>query len=388
MFSKEFWKEYKWWCVIGLLMFTIVFFTWMITSMVNLKNKRDILAAGLIKVDMGFSEPVTKYVPTKEYFEIFGTAEIPQMYETYDKFYANADKAGFTDEYAGFDEVWDVTEANQALYDLADKYYQVYWGNKRVSPLFPLAIANVETGGRADRSITWSSLYPSAILPISMLYDADVTTVVSDSSYYKPLSTEWSTRDRGAMQMSPTYGTGNEYFNKQMSGNEKDKLSEVDTSKYSSWTSGASSRPGDRFYAPDVCLRLASANTDAIEYMYKYDYIPTSDAQLVCMLSQYHHRSGVWSNKDHSNKCGEWKSSGQAFEFSKKLSSQGFVDVLKKHAKEHPDKFTITRDEALTLYTEYFGSNFNEYTESKLVGCYPITVLYAYIKIGIMYSSL
>ena len=385
MLSKELWERYKWLLVVSLLLCNVVFFVWLFSSISETKQRRDVLTAGLLQIDMGFETLDTAYVPNAEYFEEFGTAVVPDNYST---FSSTATKAGFTDELAGFNEIWDVTESNQALYDLADKYYQVYWGKQRVSPIFPMAIANVETGSRADRTITWSSLFPSGILPISELYTADVTTVISKDEYYKPLSTEWSTRDRGAMQMSPTYGTGNEYFNKQMSGDEKSKLKEVDTSKYSTWVSGASSKSGDRFHTPDVCLRLASANTDAIDAMLKNDYTPESDANLICMLAQFHHRSGVWSNSNHASKCGEWKSSGKAYEFSTEISSQGFVRELTSYAKEHRDKFTISRDEALKLYTEYFGKGFEEYTESKLVGCYPITVLYAYIKLGLMYASI
>ena len=384
MLSKDFWDRYKWGIVTALFLFTSLFLFVLFKDIFTINKQRKVLMSGLIEINAGFEDIPSRYVPSMEYFSAFVTATVPA---NYDSFESAATGVGFTDELAHFNEVWNVTESNQALYDLADKYYQVYWGSERVSPLFPLALANVETGGRADRNVTWSALYPSKILPISDLYTADITKVVSDDSYYKPLSSEWSTRDRGALQMSPSYGTGNAYFNKQMSGNEKDKLKDVDTSKYSSWVEGASDKPGDRFYTPDVCLRLASANTDAIKQMVKNDYKPESDLQLVCMLAQYHHRSGVWSNTKHSYKCGEWKSSEGALEFASKISSQGFVDELVRVAKSDRNKYTISRDEAYKLYTDYFGKNFNEYTESKLVGCYPITVLYAYIKMGILYSS-
>ena len=148
-----------------------------------------------------------------------------------------------------------ISDANSALYDLADKYFQVYYGSMRLSPITPLAIANVETPGRADNNVTWSALFPSKYVPINMLYTMDVTTVLSSESIYKPLSTEYSTRDRGALQMSPTYGTNNDYFNRLMSDSEVDKLSTISDSKHENWIKGASSKRGDRFYVPDVCLR-------------------------------------------------------------------------------------------------------------------------------------
>ena len=388
MLSKETWEEWRWWILSGLALFTIAVVWFVVWCINDTYNKREFLMSGLVEMNYGITPIATTYVPEEDYFKYFSTTEVPENYETMIKFSSTSDKAGFADELAGFSEVWDVTEPNKALYDLADRYYQVYWKSQRVSPIFPLALANVETGGRANHSITWSSLYPSAILPIELMYTADVTTVISDDSYYIKLSKEWSTRDRGALQMSPTYGTKSDYFNSKMSGTEKHKLSDCDTSKYSTWVAGASNESGDRFYVPDVCLRLASANTSAIEQMVTNDYMPASDLQLVCMLGQYHHRSGVWSYKNHDKSCGEWKSCGKAFEHSEKISSEGFVKVLRDYALQHPTEFTITRDKAYELYKNYFGEGFENYTDSKLVGCYPITVLYSYIKMSIMYSGL
>ena len=69
-----------------------------------------------------------------------------------------------------------------------------------------------------EKAYEWSSVVSSdamlkalsdyAIVPIDLLHTMDVTTVVSNPEYYKALSAECSTRDRGALQMSPTYGTG------------------------------------------------------------------------------------------------------------------------------------------------------------------------------------
>lgn len=348
----------------------------------------------LTQVELESGTPATKYVPDKKYFNSIGTATLPDDYSHYEEFstedaevFANTvGQANFSDEQANFDQEYLITNANQQLYDIADKYYQVYYGSQRVSPIYPLAIANVETGGRADHSITWSALFPSKIVPIEYLYTMDVTTVLSDEDIFNALSHESSTRDRGALQMSPTYGTGNEYFNAQMSGTEKDKLQGV-SSAHSTWMSGASNKPGDRFYVPDVCLRLSAANTDAIDRMYKNEYIPQSDMQLVCMLAMYHHRSGVWSNKDHNKKIGEWYSSDKAYEYSKAASSQACIYEMEKYAKEHPDTFWINTDTAKDIFNKSKAGSMSDYASTTLVCAYPIKVMYAYIKLCIMYNK-
>jgi hypothetical protein len=92
-----------------------------------------------------------------------------------------------------------------------------------------MALANVETPGRADNSITWSSLFPSKYADVSTMGTFDVTTVLSDPKIYAALSSEYSTKYRGALQMSTTYGTGNSAINRQMSGSEVSKLKTVDS---------------------------------------------------------------------------------------------------------------------------------------------------------------
>ena len=348
-----------------------------------------------LKISTMVTAPESKYVPNKKYFEMFQTVNLPTSYDefiTFDEEVENEKvviidpNAKFKDESASFKQEYVVSDANQELYDLADKYYQVYWGSQRVSPIYPLAVSNVETGSRADHNITWSALFPSKYVDINNLYTMDVTTVLSSESIYKALSTESSTRDRGALQMSPTYGTGNDYFNSLMSGTEADKLSSV-SSDHTTWINGASKQKGDRFYVPDVCLRLAAANTDAIERMTKNNYAPESDLQLVAMLAMYHHRSGVWSNDNHSKSIGEWKSGEHAFEYAKLASSDAVVSKLKEYALRNPDKFWIDADVVKTLFKDSTGREMTEFASKTLVCTYPIKVLYAYIKLCIMYSK-
>lgn len=339
--------------------------------------------------------PKTQYVPDDKYFESFHTAlNGDQQYVTDENFASDTlgaaviDSAIFQEQTAVFQHEYTVSDANQELYNIADRYYTVYYGSKRVSPIYPLAVANVETPGRADNSITWSALFPSKYVDINRLYTFNVTDVLNlDDAAYKALTTEWSTRDRGALQMSTTYGTGNKYFNAQMSGDEKSKLATVDTSKHSTWASMASDQPGDRFYVPDVCLRLASANSIAVNNMVDNNYRPKTDLQLICQLAMFHHRSGVWYNKNHNASVGEWKSSEVAYKYSERISQKDITDRLRSYAIEHEDVFNITNDEVEKIFKEVTGESFSSYASNDLVCLYPLKVEYAYIKLCMMYSE-
>ena len=344
----------------------------------------------LAKVNIGTDLPETKYVPSKSYFKTFDFAVQPGDYGTYTVFETSDSPASFIEDNTGASFVEEapdivITDANATLYDLADKYFICYYGNNRVSPILPLALANVETGGRADFNITWSALFPSKIIPIEYLYSMDVTTVISDESYYNKLSKEYSTRDRGALQMSPTYGTGDSYFNSMMSGTEVDKLSTVDTTKYSTWCNGASNSPGDRFYIPDVCLRLSSAYTQALSFIVKNNYAPESDLQLIAQLAMHHQQSAVWCKSDHSVSVGKWKSGELAYEYSKIITSQSFADTLRDYMIKHPDKYFIDADVAKSIFTDVTDVNMSDYATSTVVCTYPIKVLYAYIKLCTLY---
>lgn len=317
--------------------------------------------------------------------------------DVYEEFIADTAGTGFT-SYEDFMSKTDTlmgqqssqisaTGANRDLYLAADQYFICYYGSQRLSPVFPMALSNVETPGRADNSITWSALFPSKIISVDQMLTADVTTVISDPKIFGPLSREVSTRDRGALQMSPTYGTGNDSINKQMSGTEQEKLSRVASDSYASWVGGASKEPGDRFFLPDVCRRLSAAMSQSISYMLKNDYVPVNDVQLVVMCAMSHHNSGVWYYKDRARPIGRWNSAGAAYELSQKLSTPEFVDVISKYARES-DKLYIDTNIAKKLWEQaYPDIDINQYSGNSTVYSYPIKALYAYLKLCYLYTQ-
>lgn len=277
-------------------------------------------------------------------------------------------------------------KVNMDIYNYCDTYFNCYYGYDRISPIFPMALSNVETPERADNNITWCALFPSKYVNIDELDTFCVTDVIRDEAIYKALSTEYSTRDRGCLQMSPTYGTSNPVLNSRMSGNEKDKLSGINSS-YTTWISGASSSSGDRFYLPDVLLRLQCAMQDNISCITRNGYTPNTDMSLIAMLSVGHNSgSGVWACTDHSKRVGNWKSCGHAYNYCLNLGSREFIEVIQNYA-DYCDRPYINTREALQLYSKVFDDDISDYTTSTTNGVFPIKTLYAYIKLSSMYTQ-
>lgn len=377
--------------VIGASIIITTFVLVIVASVIlyNSTNKRSSISITVKPLQISniyTSEPsYTDYSNSVEYVNFS-----PKSTDTYSADVAiNEENFAATDSASSFEQVksTSATGYNKALYDIADKNFIVYYDKQRVNPIFPLALANVETPGRADHSITWSALFPSRIVPIDLLDTMDVTTVVSNPEYQRALSAECSTRDRGALQMSPTYGTGIKEINEKMSGTEKSKLSTVDTSSYKGWASGASDKPGDRFKVSDVCLRLSSSMIQGINNMVKNGYEPSTDMQLVVQCAMNHHNSGVWYFSNHDKKVGNWISGQKAYEWSQVVSSDAMLKALSDYAKEHADVLSIDGKTATAIYQSCNSEPMSSYAHNSLLCTYPIKVLYAYIKLCMLYTS-
>lgn len=337
------------------------------------------------------SEPHGSYVMSEEEFEEFKAEEDTMIsFETYEEYVTNA-SASFVDSSSSFVQeagTITATDANAKLYAYCDQYFLCYYGDKRVSPILPLAIANVETGGRADHDKTWSSLFPSKIVDVSLIDTFDVTTVLSDPTIFKALTSDYSTRDRGALQMSPTYGTGNTVINKKMSGTEKEKLKSVDTSKYSSWCSGASSCAGDRFYIPDMLLRMQAAMNYNVQQVVSNDYTPDDMYHLLAMLSVGHNSgSGVFSSSNPTKKVGNWYGAGKCYEWCRICSDAPMLDIMRDYSNQ-TNSITIDTTVAEKMLNKVHpGVQYNSYTSSKTNAYYPIKFLYTYLMLSKLYTQ-
>lgn len=332
--------------------------------------------------EIGAPAPKGSNILTEDEFEIYAKTSEAFSYTTYEEYYADASTQ------ISIVERNNVGDANKELYDITSQNFNVYYGNNRISPLFPMAVANVETPSRADHNLTWSALYPSKYAPVDKMDTFNVCDVANNPDILAPLSAEVSTRDRGALQMSPTYGTSNKSINETMSGTEADKLKQNGyPSGASRWASGASTSPGDRFYLPDVCKRMQAAMQGQVDNMFKNNYTPATDMQLIAMCAMGHHSSGVWYHKDKNKTVGKWKSGQLAYEYATKIGNADFVNYLDDAVKEDNIYF-LSSTQATNIYKEYFGDcDFSKYCTRDIVCTYPIKVMYNYLKLKQLYNG-
>lgn len=332
----------------------------------------------VLALDLATCSTVYEYAPMGNQLlseEEFEQVQDTTVYSTYSD-YVSSTAAHKSDSVIG-------TGYNAELFSICDQYFKCYYGDKKVSPLYPMAVANAETPGRADHSKTWSSLFPSAVVNPKEMSTFCVKDVVRNNKIFKMLGHDFSTRDRGALQMSPTYGTNDDALNAKMSGNEVAKLGKCE---YPIWASRASSEPGDRFYLPDMLLRLQAACNLDVHLMIKNNYLPKTDMMLIAMLAIAHNTgSGIWYY-DFKEPVGNWKNGNKAYSLCSQIGSNEFVQILSDYAKTH-DSIYMNRKTARSLYENHFHKDYKDYCKSDINFFYPIEVMYNYIKLSQLYTG-
>lgn len=313
-------------------------------------------------------------------------------------------------------------EANSKLFDVCSRYYLVSYNHTPASPIYPMAIANIETGFRADQDVTYSSLYPSAILPFNGAADIDNMSslqVLQSAEVFNKLAKDHWTRDRGPFQMNPDYGITYDSFNSLMGPSEETVLSGVTgnftgyatseartggTITAESWLGWLSQHPGDRHNPKDAVLRLAAANTKAVEQIGQ-TYSIDSEPMFVVMMAQYHGNSSIWTASGYSKTMGNWRSGYMAYSYALDVGSQEFYTIIKdlaisnlNEARKTGSRIPLTiedaevqnviwpKAEAAGIVKDY-GAYINEGRYYQITYCYPVRALYAYIMLSLLYSG-
>lgn len=109
------------------------------------------------------------------------------------------------------------TGVNLVLYQLMDRYYNITYmnpkggGESRISPLFPMALSNIEVGSYVtDYSACWSAVYPYSIFGIAddSSTDAIKASVLSITALRFLASDEYGMKWRGALNTAPRNFSG------------------------------------------------------------------------------------------------------------------------------------------------------------------------------------
>lgn len=315
-------------------------------------------------------------------------------------------------------------DCNSKLFEICNKYYLATYAGKQLSPLIPMAIANIETPGRADNTITYSSLFPSKCVTVTSaesINNMSCLAVIESPEAFSALASDHWTRDRGALQMNPSYGIEYEAFNSLMGPSESEILANVsglgvdfsaytakqprynDTIGIDEWLAMASSNPGDRYNVKDSVLRLAAASQSAVnDFTANYEIV--NDAQEMCLVAMHHNSGSVWNPLYVSKKVGNWRSGAVAYRYCCAVSSVEFMAKIKALCIERLTEarnsgktppMTLERKDAKKLFDEAFKEgivdDYNTYVYTgryyEVTYLYPIQALYAYTMLGLVYSG-
>lgn len=311
-------------------------------------------------------------------------------------------------------------ECNSKLFDICNKYFLATYGGQQLSPLIPMAVANIETPGRADQSVTYSALFPSKYIKIKSadaISNMSCLAVLESADTFKALASDHWTRDRGALQMNPNYGTGYEAFNSLMGPSEASILSNVsgsdlDFTDYSAyeprnsrtltvddWLSMLSTEPGDRFNVRDSVLRMAASAQGAIDD-YSSQYVINNDMEIMCLIAMQHNSGSVWNVSYKDSKVGNWRSGDAAYRYCLGVTSDKFIAALRHMCDDRLLKarengtaipMQIERSEAKKLFEDAQIGDYSTYVYEgryyEVSYCYPIQALYAYMMLGLVYSG-
>lgn len=310
-------------------------------------------------------------------------------------------------------------QCNLKLYDICSKYFLTKFDGKQLSPLYPMAIANNESAIRADKNITFTSLYPSLIVIPTSPKDIEEFSsiyVLQSSTVFSKLADDWWTRDRGPIQMMGSYGIHEDKFNQMLGESEYNKLSKFsnlyDYTAYTTkegiisadeWIAKSSTDKGDRFNVKDICLRLSSETTYALNTIQQTYDIDTERLAMV-MLSMYHGAGSLWNSAYENSEISYWKSGATAYDYAKSIASDQAYSIIYEYARDdvltarinstNPD-VGISTSKTMLIYNRLVKEVLIDSKETYTVAgtyrddyiVYPIKMLYNFAQLQILYNG-
>lgn len=308
---------------------------------------------------------------------------------------------------------------NLEIYELCASYFNVNVNNIRVPIFYPMALSNNESSIRADKDMTFCSLYPSGVVTPTSADDIssfNVKDVVADATTFSKLANDWWTRDRGPIQMNGSYGVRNDSFNAQLGPSEKELLKHCEIAEdFTAYTSkegiisgtyfveNSSENKGDRYNIRDICLRLSSECTYSLSVIQK-TYELTNSRLAMVMLSMHHGAGSLWLPNYENSSIGYWNSGRLAYEYATAVASDEVYTQIYakaeqdlKYARTHssnPD-IGISTSVAMDMYKDFESqgllNSIDYYTHSgdfrKDYIVYPIKLLYNYAQLNLLYNG-
>lgn len=236
-------------------------------------------------------------------------------------------------------------ELNTYLYDVCQQYAgNLFCSGIQLSPLLPLAEANLE-GGRVDRSQTFSAMASTSVYDFSSVEELkafNVVRVLDSKETWLKMSSEYYTRDRGALQCNPNYG-GNDpaYGPSERSlldayvaehgvpdyGTNTD--SRGNTFTVADWIDYSRTKFGDRFNVESMVRIFADEKASTEIPIIERNFSNIQNEYHVYAIMSYNHWIGSgFMTMDEDIAYAGFKTIGRAYEYCEAISSPRAIEII------------------------------------------------------------
>ena len=317
-------------------------------------------------------------------------------------------------------------ELNIYLYTICQLYAgDMYLDDIRVSPLLPLAEANLE-GGRVNTKMTFSGLAPSGVFGFESakdLQDLDVTWCLMTKDVWKQMSSEYYTRDRGALQCNPDYGYDHESYGLSEASKLADYIARNGLPDYGTnkdqrgntftvqdWIDYSRTKHGDRFN-PESLVKMFADEKKLTELPgIKAHFSDIQNEYHIYGIMAYNHWCGAgYMTMDEDMAYSGFHTIGRSKEYLRDISSPKAIEVIYSQCLQEiqsaraqgrmpvrccdnnaaRELFDILHEEGICKsWDYYFRHKYTGRWDQGVTACgYPLGLIYGVMQMNLLYSG-
>lgn len=317
-------------------------------------------------------------------------------------------------------------ELNSYLYDVCQRYAgNMYCSGYHLSPLFPLAEANLETNYQ-DSSKTFSSIAPTGIYDFRSaqeLRDFNVTRILDSERTWSRMARDWWTRDRGPLQCytdfgedSASYGPSEKelltaYVKKNgmpIYGSITDSVGT--TYDVAEWISSSRNKHGDRYNVESLIKMFVGDKTNKDIPSIERNFANIQNEFHVYAIMAYNHWIGMgFTTMNESTSYSGFQTIGRAYEYCEDISSPTAIEIIYSQCLEdiqaarsrggYPPS-SLDRSKARKVFDKLVAAgvckDWDYYFRHKMTGSwdqgetacgYALGVIYGVMQMNLLYSG-
>lgn len=317
-------------------------------------------------------------------------------------------------------------ELNTYLYSVCQAYAGgLTCAGIRLSPLLPLAEANLE-GGRVDTSVTFSALASSSVYEFTCvedLADLNVTDVLRSEATWYTMTSEYYTRDRGALQCNPAYGSNKvsygaserslldayvEEYGIPAYGTNRD--SRGNTFSVADWIATSRTKYGDRFNVTSMVQMFADEKAQVEIPSIEANFSDLQNEYHVYAIMAYNHWIGSgFMTMDEGSAYAGFRTIGRAYEYCRDISSPKAIEIIYSQCLQdiqyarsrgvNPPRcldrsggyrvYKLLVSEGVCEDWDYYFRHFvtNNWDQGDTACTYALGVIYGVMQMALLYSG-